>query len=408
MSAPRALDGVRVLDLSRVLAGPWATQILADLGAEVIKIEKPGAGDDTRGWGPPFLTTPDGAKTDAAYFLAANRNKQSVTVDFTTPAGGDLLRRMVAHCQIFVENFKTGGLAKYGLDYGRLRQLNPALVYCSVTGFGQDGPYAPRAGYDYLIQAMGGLMSITGQADGAPGAEPMKVGVAVADLFTGMYAVTGILAALRHAEHTGEGQHLDICLLEAQIAMLANQAMNYFVSGRSPTRMGNAHPNIAPYQVFETADGFLVLAVGNDGQFRSFCLAANLPGLHEDRRFGANQDRVANRDALTAAIAPAMRSDTTSGWISRLEKAGVPCGPINTVGEVFADPHVQARGVRQTMIRPDGVAVDLVASPLRLSATPPRIDHAPPPLGADTDKVLGTTFGLTPAEIAALRAAGAI
>jgi crotonobetainyl-CoA:carnitine CoA-transferase CaiB-like acyl-CoA transferase len=408
MSAPRALDGVRVLDLSRVLAGPWATQILADLGAEVIKIEKPGAGDDTRGWGPPFLKTPDGEKSDAAYFLAANRNKRSVTVDFTTPAGADLLRRMVPTCHIVVENFKTGGLAKYGLDYESLRKLNPALVYCSVTGFGQDGPYAPRAGYDYLIQAMGGLMSITGQADGAPGAEPMKVGVAVADLFTGMYAVTGILAALRHAERTGEGQQLDICLLDAQIAMLANQAMNYFVSGRSPTRMGNAHPNIAPYQVFETADGFLVLAVGNDGQFRSFCLEAHLPGLQADRRFATNPDRVANRAALTIAVAQAMRTDTTSGWITRLEKAGVPCGPINTVGEVFADPHVRARGVRQTMTRPDGSSVDLVASPLRLSATPPRVDHAPPPLGADTDDVLQAIFHLTKAEIAALRAAGAI
>jgi crotonobetainyl-CoA:carnitine CoA-transferase CaiB-like acyl-CoA transferase len=408
MSAPRALDGVRVLDLSRVLAGPWATQILADLGAEVIKIEKPGAGDDTRGWGPPFLTTPDGAQTDAAYFLAANRNKRSVTVDFTTPAGAELLRRMVLHCQIVVENFKTGGLAKYGLDYASLRKLNPALVYCSVTGFGQDGPYAPRAGYDYLIQAMGGLMSITGQADGAPGAEPMKVGVAVVDLFKGRYAVTGLLAALRHAERTGEGQQLDICLLETQIAMLANQAMNYFVSGRSPTRMGNAHPNIAPYQVFETADGFLVLAVGNDGQFRNFCEAANLPALGDDPRFGANKDRVANRAELTAAIAPAMRADTTAGWIARLEKAGVPCGPINTVGEVFADPHVQARGVRQTMTRADGVSVDLVASPLRLSATPPRADHAPPPLGADTDDVLRGVFGLTTADITALRAAGAI
>ena len=272
---PHALDGIRVLDLSRILAGPWATQILADLGAEVIKIEKPGAGDDTRGWGPPFLQNADGPG-DAAYYLAANRNKRSVALDFTKPEGAALLRQLVAQSQIFVENFKTGGLAKHGLDYASVSAINPSIVYCSITGFGQDGPYAQRPGYDYLVQAMGGLMSVTGQPDGAPGAEPMKVGVAVADLFSGMYAVTGMLAALRHAERTGEGQHLDIALLDCQVAMLANQAMNWFASGQTPTRLGNIHPNITPYQVFATSDGFLVLAVGNDGQFRSFCREARI------------------------------------------------------------------------------------------------------------------------------------
>lgn len=403
MIPPGALAGIRVLDLSRILAGPWATQILADMGAEVLKVEKPGAGDDTRGWGPPFLDGPEG-RGDAAYYLAANRNKRSITLDFTLPDGADILRRMLPGCQIMVENFKTGGLAKYGLDYASVAKINPAIVYCSITGFGQDGPYAQRAGYDYLVQAMGGLMSITGQPDGAPGAEPLKVGVAVADLFSGMYAATGILAALRHAERTGEGQQVDIALLDCQTAMLANQAMNYFVSGVAPTRLGNAHPNITPYQVFPTADGHIVLAVGNDGQFRSFCAEAGLDTLPTDALFASNPARIAHRDALVEIIAAVMRNRTTDAWIAALETAGVPCGPINAIDQVFADPQVRARGMAQTMTRSDGHDVTLVASPLRLSRTPPRVERAPPPLGADTDSVLRDIAGLDNNEIERLRA----
>jgi crotonobetainyl-CoA:carnitine CoA-transferase CaiB-like acyl-CoA transferase len=405
---PHALDGVRVLDLSRVLAGPWATQILADLGAEVIKVEKPGAGDDTRGWGPPFVNDAGGEPGDAAYYFSANRNKRAVTIDFTRPEGADLVRALAAKSQIFVENFRTGGLAKYGLDFANLKAINPALVYCSITGFGQDGPYAQRSGYDYLVQAMGGLMSITGQPDGAPGAEPLKVGVAVADLFTGMYAVTGILAALRHAERTGEGQHLDVALLDCQVAMLANQALNYFVSGKAPTRLGNTHPNITPYQVFATADSHIVLAVGNDGQFEAFCAAAGLGDLPRDPRFVDNGARLAHRAVLAERIQSAMRQRTSADWIAMLEEVGVPCGPINTIDKVFADPQVQARGLAQTMQRSDGVEVTTVASPLRLSATPPRADHAPPRLGEDTDWVLHNVAGLDAPAIARLRAAGAL
>ncbi|NWG54684.1 MAG: CoA transferase [Hydrogenophilaceae bacterium] len=405
---PRALDGVRVLDLTRVLAGPWATQILGDLGAEVIKIEKPGAGDDTRAWGPPFLRSPDGGHGDAAYYLAANRNKRSVTVDFTTPEGAEIVRRLAARCQIAAENFKVGALKKYGLDYPSLSAINPALVYCSVTGFGQTGPYAPRAGYDFLIQGMGGLMSITGQPDDAPGGEPMKVGVAVADLFTGMYATVSILAALRHAERTGEGQHIDISLLDSQIAMLANQAMNYFVGGQSPARLGNAHPNIAPYQVFATADGFLILAIGNEAQFKAFAKAADCEAIPDDPRFLTNARRVANRAALTEALAPIMAARATADWIARLEAAGVPCGPINDIAQVFADPHVRARGAEQAMARPDGAAMRLVASPIRMSRTPPEPRLAPPALGADTDAVLREMLNATNADLAAWRAAGAI
>lgn len=402
MNATAALAGVRVLDLSRILAGPWATQILADMGAEVIKIEKPGAGDDTRGWGPPFLPSRDG-QGDAAYFLAANRNKRSVTIDFTKPEGAALIANMIPDCQIMVENFKTGGLAKYGLDYASVARINPAIVYCSITGFGQDGPYASRAGYDYLVQAMGGLMSITGQPDGAPGAEPLKVGVAVADIFSGMYAVTGMLAALRHAERTGEGQHVDIALLDCQTAMLANQAMNYFVSGVAPTRLGNAHPNITPYQVFQTADGHIVLAVGNDSQFKSFCVEAGLSGLATRAEFATNAARIANRAALVEFIGAAMRVRTTAHWIAALEQAGVPCGPINSIDEVFADPQVRARAMTHEMTRADGTDVTLVSSPLKLSRTPAVAEHAPPALSADTEDVLCRLAKLSAADIDELR-----
>lgn len=402
MTTPKALAGVRVLDLSRILAGPWATQILADMGADVIKVERPGIGDDTRSWGPPFLPADEGTG-DAAYFLAANRNKRSITLDFTKPDGAALLQRMIPQCQIIVENFKTGGLAKYGLDYASVARINPSIVYCSITGFGQDGPYAARAGYDYLVQAMGGLMSITGQPAGTPGSEPLKVGVAVADLFSGMYAVTGMLAALRHAERTGEGQHLDISLLDCQSAMLANQAMNYFVSGVAPERLGNAHPNIAPYQVFKTHDGHIVLAVGNDGQFRSFCAEAGLVGLAEDARFSSNAARVANRQALVTTLEQALRTRTTAQWIEALEGAGVPCGPINTIDQVFEDAQVRARGMAQSMTRADGVDITLVASPLKLSRTPAVAERAPPMLGADTDDVLQMLANTTADDLQELR-----
>jgi formyl-CoA transferase len=405
MNRPKALDGVRVLDLSRVLAGPWATQVLGDLGADVIKVEKPGAGDDTRAWGPPFVG--EGGVRDAAYFLAANRNKRSITIDFTTPEGAEIVRRLATRAHVVVENFKTGALAKYGLDHASLAALDPGLVYCSVTGFGQTGPYAQRAGYDYLIQAMGGLMSITGQPDGAPGAEPMKVGVAVVDLFTGMYAVTAILAALRHAERTGQGQHIDVALFDVQAAMLANQAQNYFATGEAPRRLGNAHPNIAPYQVFATADGHVVLAVGNDGQFETFCRVAGLEGLARDARFCTSAGRVAAREALIELLGDAMRTRTSSDWIAMLDAAGVPCGPINDVKAVFAHPQARARALAETVRRQDGEEVRLVASPLRLSETPATTRAAPPLLGADTQSVL-SELGYSEADAEALRVRGIV
>jgi crotonobetainyl-CoA:carnitine CoA-transferase CaiB-like acyl-CoA transferase len=398
-----ALVGIRVLDLSRVLAGPWATQILGDLGADVIKIERPGSGDDTRAWGPPFLTTPEGQRGDAAYFLAANRNKRSVAIDFAKPQGAALIKRLIPQCQILVENFKTGGLEKYGLDYESARALNPSLVYCSITGFGQSGPYARRPGYDYMIQAMGGLMSLTGE----PAGEPMKSAVAVADLFTGMYAVTAILAALRHAERTGEGQHIDVSLLDAQVAMLANLGMNYLVSNETPARLGNAHASIAPYQVFPTSDGHVVLAVGTDEQFRHFCAAARLP-LADDPRFTHNDARVLHRTELAAAIGAAMSEHSTAFWIETLEKANVPCGPINTLPQVFADPHVVARGVVETMTRSDGASVRLTANPIRMTATPPTPVRAPPLLGEDTEAVLRQLIGASASDIDAWRAAGVL
>jgi crotonobetainyl-CoA:carnitine CoA-transferase CaiB-like acyl-CoA transferase len=403
---PGALDGVRVLDLSRILAGPWATQMLGDLGADVLKIEKPGAGDDTRGWGPPFLDAE--GQDDAAYFTCANRNKSSLAIDFTKPEGAALLQRLAGQSHVFVENFKTGGLAKYGLDYASIAAINPSIVYCSITGFGQTGPYASRAGYDYLVQAAGGLMSVTGQKDGTPGAEPLKVGVAVADLFTGMYASVAILAALRHAERTGVGQHLDLALLDCQTAMLANQAANYLVSGTPPGRLGNAHPNIAPYQVFESADGHVVLAVGNDGQFANFCDVAGLGAIKSDPRFATNADRVAHRDSLVASLAPAMKTRTTDQWIADLDAAKVPCGPINTIDRVFADPQVQARGMQQALQRPDGSLLPLVANPIKMSVTPPTARIAPPRLGADGPQRLQELLSLHSAEIDELVARGVL
>ncbi|MGH7021719.1 MAG: CaiB/BaiF CoA transferase family protein [Brevundimonas sp.] len=388
------LSGVRVLDLSRVLAGPWATQTLADLGAEVIKIERPGEGDDTRHWGPPFTTTTDGSKGDAAYFMCANRGKKSVELDIATAEGAEAVRRLAASCDVVVENFKTGGLAKYGLDYAGLSVLNPRLVYCSITGFGQDGPDAHRAGYDYMIQAMGGLMSITGQPDGAPGAEPMKVGVAVVDLFTGLYASNAILAALMHARSTGEGQHVDIALFDVQAAMLANQATNYFVSGNAPTRMGNAHPNLAPYQPFPCSDGMVVIAVGNDGQFRALAKALGVEPMGADPRFATNALRVQHRVELSPTLSALTANFTMKGLMAALEAAGVPCGPVNTIEQVFEEPQAIHRGLTVEQSRPDlATPIRTVASPIRLSKTPVRYDAPPPKLGQDTDAVLaGLSF----------------
>ncbi|MGQ3040160.1 MAG: CaiB/BaiF CoA transferase family protein [Brevundimonas sp.] len=384
------LSGVRVLDLSRVLAGPWATQTLADLGAEVIKIERPGAGDDTRLWGPPFTTKADGSRGDAAYFLCANRGKKSVAIDIATPEGAAAVRELARTCDVVVENFKTGGLRKYGLDFAGLSAVNPKLVYCSITGFGQTGPDAHRAGYDYMIQAMGGLMSITGQPDGAPGAEPMKVGVAVVDLFTGLYASNAIMAGLLHARATGEGQHIDIALFDVQAAMLANQATNYFVSGQAPTRMGNAHPNLVPYQPFPCNDGMVVIAVGNDGQFRSLCTALEIEAMGTEPRFATNAQRIAHRGELTALLSDRTARHGMKALMAMLEAAGVPCGPVNTIDQVFEEPQAVHRGlvVEQTRGDLDGV-VKTVASPIRMSRTPVVYDRPPPALGEHTDEVLG-------------------
>ncbi|OYY08658.1 MAG: CoA transferase [Rhizobiales bacterium 35-68-8] len=382
MAAP--LAGVRVLELARILAGPWAGQLLADLGAEVIKVERPGAGDDTRAWGPPFMTGADGENLGAAYFHSTNRGKKSVTLDFETAEGQEAIRALALRTDVVIENFKVGGLAKYGLDYESLAKVNPRLVYCSVTGFGQDGPYAPRAGYDYLVQGMGGLMDLTGSPDG----EPQKVGVAFADIFTGLYATVGILAALRRREATGLGGRVDMALLDTQVSVLANQAMNYLASGTVPHRMGNAHPNIVPYQVFPSSDGHLIVAVGNDGQFARFCTAIGAGELALDPRHHTNAGRVANRDELTAAIAAATATFTRDDLLARLEKAGVPAGPINDVAQVFADPQVQHRGMKAMLKEAGGGEVPSVASPIVLDGKRMVAAKASPRLGADTQAVL--------------------
>ncbi|MAP30393.1 MAG: CoA transferase [Pseudomonas sp.] len=384
-----ALSGLRVLDLSRVLAGPWAGQMLADLGADVVKVERPGAGDDTRAWGPPYLRDGDGRDTsEAAYFLSANRNKRSITIDFTQPEGQQQVRELVQRADVLIENFKVGGLAAYGLDYASLQALNPRLIYCSVTGFGQQGPYAKRAGYDFMIQAMGGLMSITGKADGEEGAGPVKVGVALTDILTGLYASNAILAALAERARSGLGQHIDLALLDVQIACLGNQALNYLTTGVPPKRLGNAHPNIVPYQDFPTADGDFILTVGNDGQFRKFCEVAGHPEWSADARFATNSARVANRAELVPLIRQVTVFRTTAEWIATLEQAGVPCGPINGLAQVFADPQVQARGTRVRMAHPLAGEVDLVANPIRLSRTPVDYRRPPPLLGEHNTEVL--------------------
>ena len=412
-----ALSHLRVLDLSRVLAGPWCTQNLADMGADVIKIEKPGEGDDTRRWGPPFFTDEHGNLTDqACYFASCNRNKRSVTVDMATEEGQKIIRELAAQSDIVVENFKTGGLKRYGLDYESLRALNPRLIYCSVTGFGQTGPYAARPGYDLLMQAMSGMMSITGHPDGEPGGGPMKVGVAVTDLFTGMYATTAILMALEARHKTGRGQHIDLALLDVAMAMLANQGAGFLNAANVPQRMGNIHPSVVPYQDFPTSDGNMLLAVGNDGQFARFCKAAGLDWA-QDERFTANAGRVIHRKTLIPMVAQVTRTKTTAEWITLLEAHNVPCGPINHVGQAFADPQVVSRNTRVEQLRyPDRESLEpgqiqriaSTASPLRLSETPPTLRYAPPALGQHTEQVMRDYLNLDDARIAQLRQEGVL
>jgi crotonobetainyl-CoA:carnitine CoA-transferase CaiB-like acyl-CoA transferase len=402
----QALAGVRVLDLTRILAGPTCTQLLGDLGADVIKIERPGAGDDTRKWGPPYVQGSDGPTAESAYYLCANRNKRSVAIDIASEAGQALLRRLLAKCDVLVENFKVGDLARYGLDWAQLKGEFPWLVYCSITGFGQTGPYAPRAGYDYLAQGLGGIMSLTG----APEGPPMKVGVGIADLMCGMYATVAILAALRHRDATGHGQHIDSALLDTQVAWLANEATNFLLSGQVPKRQGTEHPNIVPYQTFATADGYVILAVGNDAQFQKWCRFAGATELAADPRFATNSLRVEHRRELYARMPEHMRAKTTAEWVAGLAGIGVPCGPVNTLDQVFADPQVQARGMRIDLPHPDAAAgsVPLVANPLKMSLTPPAYRHGPPTLGQHTDQVLGELLGLGEAELAGLHEAGTI
>ena len=401
MSGP--LKGIRVLDLTRVLAGPWATQMLADFGAEVIKVEKPGEGDDTRGWGPPFIKNADGTTGDAAYFQSANRGKQSVCIDMATAEGAELVKALAAKSDILVENFKVGGLKKYGLDYESLKSANPRLIYCSITGFGQTGPYANRAGYDFMIQGMTGVMSITGEPNG----EPMKMGVAFSDIFAGLHAVIGIQAALFHRERTGEGQYIDISLLDSQVSVLANQALNYLVGGKVPQRLGNAHPNIVPYQTFETADSHIIMAVGNDRQYTEYCRIIDAPEL-ASAPYDTNRGRVENRNALVPMLVPLMKQRMTSEWVKAFEAAAVPCGPINTIDQVFANEQVLARGMQIGMTREDGVQVPGVANPVLFSQTPLEYSAPSPKLGAATALILERVLGMNNDEIAKLRANGSV
>lgn len=404
-----ALSHIRVLDLTRVLAGPWCAQTLADFGADVIKVERPGAGDDTRHWGPPYLKDADGADTaEAAYYLAANRNKRSVTVDIATPEGQQIVRELAAQSDVVLENYKVGQLKKYGLDYDSLRAVKPDLVYCSVTGFGQTGPYAHRAGYDFIVQGIGGFMSITGERDGEPGGGPQKAGVAIADLATGLYSTIAVLAALAHRDRTGEGQYIDMALLDVQVALLANMNTNFLASGKPPVRWGNAHPNIVPYQTFQTRDGWIIVAVGNDGQFRKFVEAGGRPELADDERFATNPSRVRHRDTLVPILAEMVKARVKADWIGALEAAGVPCGPINDLDEVFDNEQVVARGMQVSLPHPCGADAKLVRNPIRMSATPPEARTAPPMLGAQTDDVLRDMLGYDDAKIAALRAKQAI
>ncbi|WP_313706842.1 CaiB/BaiF CoA-transferase family protein [Massilia sp.] len=405
----KALGHIRVLDLSRVLAGPWCSQNLADLGADVIKIERPGSGDDTRAWGPPYAKDAAGNNTsEAAYYLSANRGKRSVTVDIASPEGQALVRELARHSDVVLENFKVGHLKRYGLDYASLKAVKPDLVYCSITGFGQDGPYAHRAGYDFLIQGMGGLMSVTGERDELPGGGPQKAGVALTDLMTGMYATIAVLAALTHRDRTGEGQYIDMALLDTQVAMLANVGSNYLNSGKPPKRWGNAHANIVPYQTFACLDGHIIVASGNDGQYQKFVEAGGRPELARDPRFTTNPLRVQNRDVLVPLLAEMVATRRRDEWIAMLEEVGVPCGPINDVGEVFANEQVRAREMAIELPHPSAGKVTLVRSPMKMSATPATSAKAPPLLGEHTDEVLRDVLGKNGDEIAALRGKGVV
>jgi crotonobetainyl-CoA:carnitine CoA-transferase CaiB-like acyl-CoA transferase len=404
---PGPLEGIRVFDLSRILAGPTCTQLLGDLGADVIKIERPGAGDDTRKWGPPYVRTKDGRDTkESAYYLSSNRNKRSLAIDISQDAGQALARRLIARCDIMVENFKVGDMAKYGLAYDDLKEDNPGLIYCSISGFGQTGPYAPRAGYDMLAQGLGGIMSVTGESNGPP----LKVGVGIADIMCGMYATTAILAALHHRDKTGEGQYIDLSLLDTQVAWLANVGLNYLTSGAVPQRVGNEHPNIVPYNVIPCADGHVILAVGNDGQFAKFCDFAGEPALAQDPRFATNEHRVMNRRILNDLLEPIMRRRTQSEWVEGLAKLGVPCSPVNTVDQVFADPQIRARDMQIAMAHPlSGKGdVDLIGNPIKYTATPVTYRRPPPYLGQHTDEVLAELLKLSDSEIAALHGKGVI
>lgn len=402
----RPLDGVKVLDLSRVLAGPWSTQILADLGADVLKIEVPGKGDDTRAWGPPFLKGPDGREElqESAYYLSCNRNKRSVAVDFRNPRGPELIRELAARADILVENFRVGGLVKYGLDYEHISAVNPRLVYCSITGFGQTGPYTERGGYDFVAEGMGGFMSITGEADG----QPLRAGVAMADISTGMYATVSMLAALRHAEATGEGQWIDVSLLDTQIAVLANQSMNWLVGGIVPGRLGNRHPTVVPYKTFDVADGIMIIAVGNDGQFRLLCQELGMEELADDPRFATSRARMVNRDAIETIVQEKVRGFRRDDLIARLVARGVPTGPVNNLQEIFEDPFIEARGVVQRFRRPDGVEIPSVAFPPKMSRTPAQYRRWPPHVGEHSREGLADWLGLDAEALDALEAAGAI
>jgi crotonobetainyl-CoA:carnitine CoA-transferase CaiB-like acyl-CoA transferase len=405
MTAP--LEGLRVFDLTRILAGPTCTQLLGDLGAEVIKIEKPGEGDDTRRWGPPFVRKADGAEGEtAAYFFASNRNKRSLSLDIAKPEGQAVARRLIAQCDILVENFKVGGLARYGLSYADLREDYPSLIYCSVTGFGQTGPYAPRAGYDYLAQGMGGIMSLTGEPDG----RPMKVGVGIADIVCGLYAASAVLAALRHRDASGEGQAIDLGLLDSQVAWLTYEGLNYLTTRQVPPRQGNEHPNIVPYNTLPCADGYFILAVGNDGQFRRFCEVAGVPELADDPRFSTNSERIRNRRPLYDLLPEITRRKSLQEWVDSLSAVGVPCGPVNSLDKVFTDPQVLQRGMKIEMERDDtlGGRVELIGNPIKFSATPVSYRLPPPRLGQDTDAVLEDLLGMDQAEIAGLRERGVI
>ncbi|GGA00983.1 CaiB/BaiF CoA transferase family protein [Elstera cyanobacteriorum] len=406
--SPRALAGVRVLDLSRILAGPTCTQLLGDLGAEVIKVERPGTGDDTRTWGPPFVQNPAGEETDlSAYYLCANRNKQSIAIDLATEAGADLIRRLVATADVVIENYKPGDLARRGLDYDALKTIKPDLIWCSISGFGQTGPYSDRIGYDFLVQAMGGIMSITGQPD-AKGGEPVKVGVGIADVVCGLYATIGLLAALRHRDATGEGQMIDLALYDAQLSWLINAATNFLVSDRVPQRLGNRHPNIAPYQTFRVADGYIVVAVGNDEQFRRFVAELGLPDLADDPRFRRNRDRLLAVDALEAAVLPALAGDTVANWSDRLARCKVPAGPVASVAEALDNPHTKAREMVVSLDGPgDTGPVRLLGNPLKFSRTPVAYDRAPPHLDQDRLPVLAGLLGLSAEEIQDLTTRGA-